>query len=120
MPNTRLMTLPEAAESLHGAISVEALRREVRRGNLRAAKYGTNRYFVTPEALEEFVHCQENASPPASTSAPTKGNGSSETAASRSGQDMARASVEKLKQLSRTTSPKEPCRSAAVLPIRGS
>lgn len=39
----RLMTLEEAAQTLHATITVETLRRAIRGGALRAVKPGTRR-----------------------------------------------------------------------------
>lgn len=113
-----LLTFEEAAEQLHSAVTVSALRRARVEGKLWAKKIG-KRYFTTWAAIEEFLECPDTDSLPASTTAATSGNGSSETAAPRSGQGMALASVARLKQHSRNISQPENRPSAEVRHIRG-
>ena len=115
---SRVMTLAEAAGTLHETITVNTLRRAVRDGRLRANKLGTPRYYVTPEALEEFVKCPADASPRASTSATMNNNGSSEMAPLRSGLDMAMSSMERLKARSGDTSKQKRFQQGQALPIR--
>lgn len=115
---SRLMTLEEAADTLHDTITVNTLRRAVREDRLRAAKYGTRRYYVTPEDLEDFVKCPASESPRASTSGLMKSNGSSGTETFRSGQDILKGSIERLKTRSPSTSPQKPCPNGQVRHIR--
>lgn len=113
-----LLTFEEAAERLHSAVTVSALRRARVEGKLWAKKIG-KRYFTTWSAVLEFLECPDTDSLPASTTAATSGNGSSGMAASRSGQGMALASVARLKQHSRNTLQLENRPTAEVRHIRG-
>lgn len=93
-----LLTVEQAAETLHETVTVASVRRAIRSGALPARKIG-KRWYVTPEALERFASCPDRASPPASTSAPTPASGSFATGRSPSAQALAMASVHRLKQL---------------------
>jgi len=116
---TELITLQEAAERLHHGMTVEALRKAVRAGDLRADKFNTKSYLTTWEWVQEWIECRGQGSPRGSTSDAMKANGSFATAESRSGQDMLRGSIERLKKRSSPTlQPKKPP-PAAVLRIRG-
>ena len=100
----RLMTLEEAAATLHAAITVNTLRKAIRKGELDHVPLA-GRYFVTSEFLERFLRCRARASRPASGSNEAKASGSSGTGQPTSGLDMALSSVERLRQPSKTTSP---------------
>lgn len=115
----RLYTVEEAAEALHQSVRVRAIRDAIRDGRLTAQRIG-RRYFVTETALRRFAQCPGKPPQRASTTEPTKLNGSSGKAPGKNGQDLALASVERLKKRSRTTSGAASRQSGAVLPIRGS
>lgn len=57
----RLMTLAEAAAELHETITINTLRRAIREKRLPASKYGTNRYYVKPEDIEEYLSVAKGA-----------------------------------------------------------
>lgn len=114
-----LLTFKEAAAHLHDKVTESALHAARKAGDLWAKKIG-KRYFTTHAALMEYLQCPDTESPPASTGEPMKNNGSSVTAASRSGQDMALASVARLKQRSHITSQVESRPNAEARHIRGS
>lgn len=112
---TDLMTLEEAAESLHATVTVSALRAAVREGRLPRRKLG-RRYYLYPGDLEILL-CQDESQPD-STSDATKASGSSETERDRSGLDMVTASLNKLKAHSVNTSRSNRRQSATVQHIR--
>lgn len=113
-----LLTIKEAADLLHHSVTESALHAARRAGDLWAKKIG-KRYFTTRAALMEFLQCPDTQSLPDSTFAKMNDSGSFATAASRDGQDMALASVSRLKQLCKNTLPAESRPSAEVRPIRG-
>lgn len=98
-----LMTIAEAARSLHNAVTPSALHSARRNGQLWAKKIGKC-YFTTEAAIMEFLECPDTASPPGSTSAAMSNSGSFETEAPKNGRALALASAERLKKLSRNTS----------------
>lgn len=113
-----LMTLEEAAATLHKGFRVSTLRRAIHNGDLVAKKLGSCRYYVSKQALKDFLTCHEEKARPVSSSAETNSNGSSETARSKSGQDLVSMSVAKLKQLSANTSPAKRCGAGRGQPTR--
>jgi hypothetical protein len=113
---------PEIArivEAMHETITVKTLRAAIRDGRLPRRKIG-RRLYLTAAEIEGFCQCHGHASPPASTTGPTRSNGSFATAPCSGGQAMALRSVEKLKQHSRTTSPAGSRPPAEVRQIRTS
>lgn len=118
-PKPQLLTIQEAAEELHSSVTPAALLRARREGRLWAKKIG-KRYYTTRSAVMEFLECPDLESPRASTSDATSSNGSFETDPLNIGQDMALASVSRLKRHSQTSSQTERLRSAEVQPIRRS
>lgn len=113
-----LLTIKEAAELLHHSVTKSALHAARRSGELWAKKIG-KRYFTTRPALMEYLQCPDTESQPASTGALMNDNGSFGTAAPKSGQDMALASVARLKQRSLNTSQAESRQTAEVRHFRG-
>lgn len=112
----RLMTIAEAAASLHDAVTESALHRARRDGLLWAKKIG-KRYFTTQAAIMEFLECPDTASPPASISATMSASGLSVTETPRNGQDLLLASVKRLKTHSLNTSQTGARKPAPVLQI---
>lgn len=121
MPSSKpqLLTIQEAAEELHSSVTPAALLRARREGRLWAKKIG-KRYYTTRTAVMEFLECPDPESPRASTSDETNSNGSFETDPLNTGQDMALASVSRLKRNSQPISQTESLLSAEVRPIRRS
>lgn len=113
-----LLTIAEAAERLHSKVTVSALHAARAQGRLWAVKIG-KLYFTTWPAVVEFLQCPATANLHASTSVETNGNTSYATAAPSYGQDMALASVQRLKQRSRNISQAENRQTAEVRHIRG-
>lgn len=99
----RLMTIEEAASELHNGIPATALHKARRNGKLWAKRIG-KRFYTNEQALKEFLACPDTESPLASTSETTNSNGSFVTEAPRSGQDLALASLRRLKTHSPNTS----------------
>ncbi|HEY0920617.1 hypothetical protein [Devosia sp.] len=114
------LTLKEAcALFFRNTLKPDTLRAERGRGNLQIMRIG-KRDYVTPAAIRGMMNkkCHNGENPPASTSTPPSASGSSETERTRSAQDAARVSAEKLKKLSKSTSranSNQP--SAKVLPL---
>ncbi len=99
----KLMTLEDAAAELPEGFTVKTLRGLIERGVLPRRKYG-RRLWLTPDDLWRLAECPGSDSPRASTGAPTKANGSSETATSSGGRAAALASANALRTLCKTTS----------------
>jgi hypothetical protein len=105
--DTDPITLSEASSVvLRGVVSVNALRAEIKRGNLAVERIGKN-LFTTPAAIREMREkCRVKPSHPASTSAPMTKPGSSATADTASEQVALKGIVQALRSGSLTTSRK--------------
>lgn len=117
MDDAKLLTMQEAAATLHRNLPASALHRARRNGLLKSYKIG-HRYYTTMEAIEEFVECQGIESQPGCTSERMKSNGSSAMEKHSCGHALATASVERLKKRLQATSPTDDHQPGAVLPIR--
>ena len=100
----RLYTLEEAAAALHAKVTVSSLRRAIHAGRLAATKIGS-RFYVSTKAMKEFIECPVPVAQPVSINARTMAPGSSSTAANNNARAMVEASMRKLRERSRTTSP---------------
>lgn len=121
---TELLTLPEAARKLHkgGAVSAKTLREAVHKGLLRASRIG-RKWMVTESQLDAYlqgtiVPCQDAPAPPISIcvnepDAPQPG--SSGTGSESVAQAAAEMAIEKLKSISRRTSPPSTRRPVATI-----
>jgi hypothetical protein len=105
MSDDDLITLPQACESFFaGKIKVATLRAEAARGRLTLFRIG-RRDFTTRRDLRRMVEkCRVEREAHTYTSTPKGAHGQSETEAVSSAQAAAKASVERLKLLSRNTS----------------
>lgn len=107
--DTDPITLAEASEVvLRGAVSVAALRAEIRRGNLVVEKIGKN-LFTTPAYIQQMrERCRVQQSLRDSTSAPTRESSSGSSAIGAETDELAalRTTVRALKNGSLTTSRK--------------
>lgn len=99
---TDTFTVEEAAKILHSDIPKTAIYNLIQSGRLRARMVG-KKFLITGDDLKEFLTCQEEDFPHACGSDRTKVSGSSSMATSRSGQDAALRSVNRLKKLSGST-----------------
>ncbi len=79
-----LLTVKEAAAALHQTVAVSAIYRAINNGSLLAISIG-RRYYISFEALKEFVSCPDQKNQPDSGSAATMGRGSSSTKDAKSG-----------------------------------
>jgi hypothetical protein len=111
-----LLTLPQACESFFaGKIKVATLRAEAARGRLTTYRIG-RRDFTTRRDLRRMVErCRVEREAPTYTSTPRERLGQSETELVSSAQAAAKASVERLKVLSRNTSVTSIARSPAQI-----
>ncbi|MEM7211371.1 MAG: helix-turn-helix domain-containing protein [Pseudomonadota bacterium] len=99
-----ILTVEDAADA-HPALTKAMIRGGIQRGELRATKRG-RRYWIAPEALEEWL-CPESGSQPVSIKDQTPASGSSETEPSAGGQATAMASIARLKKRSGNTSKRD-------------
>lgn len=122
--DTDPITLTEASELvLRGAVSVSALRAEVRRGNLAVERIGKNLY-TTPEAIREMrTKCRVRPHHQGYISERTgrETSGSSATTDTTSALDALNQTVRALKGGSLNTSPKsmrrDPQKAASPIPF---
>lgn len=114
------ITLKKACEVFfHDEITPDTLRAERARGNLLIVRIG-KKDFVTRAGLRGMMNkkCPSGENLPDSTLTPSNESGSSETERTLSAQGAARVSAERLKKLSKSTSPASSNQpSAKVLPL---
>lgn len=103
--DTDPITLTEASRVvLRGAVTVSALRAEIRRGNLAVERIGKN-LFTTPQAIREMrERCRVSQPRRDSISVQTTEPGSSETARKSSELGALNSAVQMLKSGSRSIS----------------
>jgi hypothetical protein len=106
-----------------GGVTARTLQTEIRKGNLVPERIG-GKYFITKRAINEMrERCRSQLKVPGFTSAGNVETGElsgiSATGARRSQRDATRATANRLKKRSPTTSPENTRRQAApVIPIR--
>ena len=94
-----LMTLPEAAELLfRDASKVNALRTEIRHGNLAPRRIAGTFYVTKTDLREMNKKCQENQKAQGSGLEKQAKSGSSEMVTPTNAQDAAKARLQKLRR----------------------
>jgi excisionase family DNA binding protein len=116
-PESRLLTVEEAAKALHATVKVSAIRAAIREGRLASVRIG-RRYYVTPEALRRFAKCRVVESRPACGVDPTPETGSSSTEAASTGRALAEQAARMLRARRSPPTSSGASRPASALPSR--
>ena len=112
----RLMTLGEAAKSLHGSMTASTLRTEAARGRLRVVKIGGKLYTRATDLVAMVNSCRVEPKAPdciLEAERAAIASGSSSTGAMSTAQAAARATVQELKERLGGTSKRSTSRSRA-------